>query len=227
VKRAHDRFEALAGALLLNEATPGERLEFEAHAQSCARCSDDAASLGISLRTWVDAAVAHETWQPSVAGDINRRIAESRQRRWRFTLGTLGYAVAASLAINVAFVTGFAGRAIDALRVVPENHYAATQRITLEHRPRVVAAASQPAHFTIVRSLRHEARVRDGRPQRGRSVEEKAADAAAAEAIHGLAIWDESDAGRRDVAQAELLCASAVDAVFGADEPCPPPAESR
>jgi hypothetical protein len=225
--RAHDRFEALAGALLLNEATPGERAEFEAHAQSCARCGSDAASFGMPLRTWVEEAGAHETWRPSVAGDVNRRIADSRQKRWRFTLGTLGYAVAASLAINVAFVTGFAGRAIDALRVVPDYRYSATQPITIERRPPVVAAAPQPFNFTIVRSRSHEAKVRVGRPERAPSAQEKAADAAAAEAIHGLAIWNDGEPAGRDVAQVDSRCATAADAVFNGDEPCPLPTESR
>ena len=40
--KAHDRFESLAGAVALGEATESERVEFVAHAQTCALCRDDA-----------------------------------------------------------------------------------------------------------------------------------------------------------------------------------------
>jgi len=76
----------------------------------------------------------------------------------------LGYAVAASLVLNVAFVTGFAGRALDALRVVPDFRYSATQSITLEHRP--VVMTSQVAPFGLMRRAgRHEANLRAMRPR--------------------------------------------------------------
>ena len=223
--RAHDRYEALAGALLLDEATADERAEFAAHAEECATCHADAVSFGVPLREFVDAARERETWRPSIAGDVGARIAESRQKRVRLALGTLGYAVAASLVVNVAFVTGFAGRAIDALRVAPDFRYATTQSITLEHRP-PAAAEPAPAIVTIERVARRTAHVRDERPQQKMKTGGTAGSRPAPDAIAGLAIWNDGLSAARDVAQIERRCESAVDAVFTPEEPCPPP-ESR
>ncbi len=222
--RAHARFETLAGALLLSEATSDERAEFEAHARGCGQCRDGP-SVDLPLRGLMESAGARETWQPSLAGDVYRRIAESRRRCWRAGLGTLGYAVAASLVLNVAFVTGFAGRALDALRVVPDFRYSATQPITLERRP--VAVAPQVAPLGLVHRARRAASVRAMRPQRRGPPQEKIANAGAAGAIQGLAIWDASDAAKRDVAQIERRCESPADTVFASEEPCPLPTESR
>jgi putative zinc finger protein len=223
--RGHDRYEALAGALLLDEATAGERAEFAAHAEGCARCRADAVSLGVPLREFVEAASEHETWRPSLAGDVRARIAESRQKRVRFAVGTLGYAVAASLVINIAFVTGFAGRAIDALRVVPDFRYATTQPIAFEHRPRA-AVEPAPAMVPIERVARRAAHVRVERPRQKMKSGGNAGSRPASDAIEGLALWKDAESAARDVAQIERRCESAVDAVFTPEEPCPSP-ESR
>jgi len=220
--RGHDRYEALVGALLLDEATAGERAEFAAHAEGCARCRADATSLGVPLRDFVEAASEHETWRPSLAGDVRARIAESRQKRVRFAVGTLGYAVAASLVINVAFVTGFAGRAIDALRVVPDFRYATTQSITLEHRP-PAAVEPAPAMVTIDRVARRVTHVREERSQQKIKTGETAGSRSTSDVIEGLAILNDDGSATRDVAQIARRCASAVDAVFTPEEPCPSP----
>jgi len=224
VKRNHDRFETLAGALFLKEATLEERAEFERHAQTCERCRADAVSLGFPLLEVVEDAGRSETWQPSVAADVNGRIAESRQRRWRLGIGTLGYAVAASLAVNVLFVSGFAGRAIDALRVTPEHNYSATQPITIERRAKAVAAAA-PARLTLERKARRAIDAYHVRPEKMKS--ERAVGDPSADAIAGLSVWDDADAGKRDVAQLDGRCEGSVDAVFVSDEPCPVPSEAR
>ena len=171
---------------------------------------------------FVEAAKEHEMWRPSLAGDVVARIAESRQKRVRFALGTLGYAVAASLVINVAFVTGFAGRAIDALRVAPDFRYATTQSITLEHRP-PAAAEPAPAMVTIDSVARRGAHVRDERPRQKMKSGGTAGSRPATDVIEGLAIWKDQESAARDVAQIERRCESAVDAVFTSEKPCPSP----
>jgi len=100
---AHDRYDALAGAMMLGEATPAERAEFDAHVASCAACRLD---VGAGLETV--AAIARsrdeETWRPSVS--VMATIRERSQRRFRWTLGAFGWAVGVSLVLNVALVGG-------------------------------------------------------------------------------------------------------------------------
>jgi len=146
VKRPHDRYEALAGAMLLGEASAADRAEFAVHAESCAVCREDAVASAMPIRELVESAAESETWRPSMTGDVVARIRERHTKRTRFAITTIGYAVAASIALNVAFVSGFGGRALDALRVAPGITYSPTQRITLEHRPKVApVAAAAPA----------------------------------------------------------------------------------
>jgi len=222
----HARFEALAGALLLNEAGEEERAEFEAHARQCALCADDGASMGAGLREFVASAAARETWQPSVARDVAARIAESRQKRVRFAVGTLGYAVAASIVLNVAFVTGVGGRAIDALRVSPEYRYAATQRLTLERRPPAVAAAPVLLQIDIRNARPGTFSVRAKSPQKKRYVTPLAPLRTPPDVVAGLALWGDSDSTRRDVAaQFDLRCGNAVETGFVTDEPCSGPTD--
>jgi hypothetical protein len=145
VKRPHDRYEALAGAILLDEATAADRAEFALHAETCAVCREDANAFATPIREIVGSAAESETWRPSMCDDIVARIGERHTKRTRFAITTIGYAVAASIALNIAFVSGFGGRALDAMRVTPQYSYSPTQRITLEHRPKVVPVAAAPA----------------------------------------------------------------------------------
>jgi hypothetical protein len=148
VKRPHDRYEALAGAILLGEASPAERAEFALHAEGCAVCREDATAFATPIRELVENAASSETWRPSMTGEIVSSIQERHSKRTRFAITTIGYAIAASIALNVAFVSGFGGRALDAMRVTPNDNFSVSQRIRLEHRPKpvtIVAAASAPA----------------------------------------------------------------------------------
>jgi hypothetical protein len=110
----HDRFEVLAGAIALGEATPAERAAFEAHAAGCAPCRADAASVEGFAEAF-EAGRSAETWRPSVAPAVERRIREKRRSRMRFTAGALGWCVAVSIAVDGLFASGFAGRVYHAL----------------------------------------------------------------------------------------------------------------
>ncbi len=105
----HDRFEALAGAIALGEATPSERELFACHAAECGRCRADVCAAA-SFAELIDGARAAERWRPAVDDGVLRRIRESRRTRARATIGALGWCVALSLAVDVACATGFAGR---------------------------------------------------------------------------------------------------------------------
>jgi hypothetical protein len=149
----HQRYEALAAAHALGEATEAERAEFASHALSCQACAEDAKA-GAALVARLAGARDEERWQPQVDGALEARLAIRRAKRSNQTFTVLGYAVAASLVINIAFVGGFAGRALDALRVTPEpTHYSGTTRIVLERRaPRLASAPAThyPAHGVAV-----------------------------------------------------------------------------
>jgi hypothetical protein len=155
VTRSHDRYEALAGAILLDEATPADRAELALHAESCAVCREDPAAFETPLRELVEKAAASESWRPSIEDSVIARIQERSSKRNRFAITTIGYAIGASIALNVVFVSGFGGRALDALRVTPEIAYSQVQRITLEHRPKAVppVAAAAPAPIGPRRSV--------------------------------------------------------------------------
>ncbi|MBC5799668.1 MAG: hypothetical protein GIX03_02580 [Candidatus Eremiobacteraeota bacterium] len=110
----HDRFEALAGAVALGEATPQERTIFDRHARACAACHDDA--VGITRVTGIMAAARDdESWRPAIGGVLMNRIRDERLRRSRLTLRALGWSVAFSIALDAAFVSGvtsYAGRVL-------------------------------------------------------------------------------------------------------------------
>jgi len=109
VLAGHDRFEALAGAIALGEATPAEQEVFDAHAVSCAACRADAAAAGSLARVFENGR-ASELWRPSVGAAVEQRIRETRRSRLRLSIGALGWCVALSLAVDLAFAGGFAGR---------------------------------------------------------------------------------------------------------------------
>jgi hypothetical protein len=104
----HARFESLYGAIVLDEATQAERDEYARHAADCALCDDETTSG--ALLAAIAAERDTETWRPSVDRRVVTRIREMHSKHSRFTVGLLGWAAAASIAVNVFFVTGFAGR---------------------------------------------------------------------------------------------------------------------
>ncbi|MDQ2908594.1 MAG: zf-HC2 domain-containing protein [Candidatus Eremiobacteraeota bacterium] len=113
----HGRFEALAGALALGEATTEERDHFEAHAAECATCRAATADDLVGMRELIVTAREEETWRPSLGSALMTRIRDERLRRSRLTLRVLGWSVALSLALDAAFVSGvtsYAGHVLHA-----------------------------------------------------------------------------------------------------------------
>jgi hypothetical protein len=109
VNRDHDAFEALAGAVMLGEATEAERARFDAHAATCDACRDDVACAPVFVRA-VAQARRTETWRPSIANLVLDRIRGTRKSRFRFTVGALGWAVAISIVFNLALASGLSMR---------------------------------------------------------------------------------------------------------------------
>lgn len=120
--RNHDRYESLAGAIALGEATFEEREAFVAHAADCALCRQDLAdeAAGRSPLAAVSSARDEETWRPSLDRAIVARIREKSSKRSNFAVGALGWAAALSIAVNVAFVTGLTGQVSNLLNPTTE-----------------------------------------------------------------------------------------------------------
>jgi hypothetical protein len=153
---AHDRFESLAGAVALGEATPHERALFDEHAAGCAPCRDDAA-FGAHIVAQISEARETETWRPSQP--IVDRLRAKHGARARRTVGVLGWAVAASLVVNVVFAGGIGSSMLGLFRShasPPANVVA--QRLTLD-APRAIEQATAvvraPLAFARVRERKH------------------------------------------------------------------------
>lgn len=102
----HSRFDSLAGALALGEASTEEREQFEAHAADCRPCREQGADELIAVRERITTARDEETWRPSLGSALMSRIRDQRSRRSRLTFRALGWSVALSLALEAAFVSG-------------------------------------------------------------------------------------------------------------------------
>lgn len=219
MSRAHDRYEALAGAILLGEATVAELEAFEGHAERCAQCAADLLGLR-PLRETIEKAGATEVWRPSISGDVLERAHATSARRRHRVLTTFGYAIAASLVLNVAFVSGFAGRALDALRVASEYTYSPVGSITLERRPPAIAAAreelrSKPASRALkTQALAHADRLHASKAPPKDDV---------AEILGGLAIWG-NESGSRSVASTfDARCVERTATTAVVPQPCRSP----
>jgi anti-sigma factor RsiW len=116
--RGHQRFEALAGAILLGEATPQERAVYADHTRRCTRCTHDLDAVRTEVLTTFAVARETETWRPQIRGDVAARIDRHRGGMQRWTANALGLAVILSVAFNAAVGSGAAGRAVDVLRPV-------------------------------------------------------------------------------------------------------------
>lgn len=163
----HARFESLSGAIALGEATLVEREEFARHAAGCSLCAGEPFDAG--LLAAIAAERDGETWRPSVDRRVVARIREAQSNRSRLTVGLLGWAAAASIAVNVFFVTGFAGRigsaALYALTPqtdvasaqfgvrLPAQTFATVQRNTVAQRA-LVQTAALGTHRTAARVVR-------------------------------------------------------------------------
>jgi len=132
--REHDAFEALAGAVALDEATHDERALYAAHAATCPLCRDD--RFGESLER-LRGACEGETWRPSLGDSFYARVREARAKRARRTMAGLGYALGLGIVLNVAFTSGFAGRLSDRLE-------ASAQRAESVAAPRAASELRAP-----------------------------------------------------------------------------------
>lgn len=129
---AHDRFEALAGAVVLGEASEAESAAFSAHAEGCAACRADVAG-GAVVTAIVARERAAERWRPSIESAVLERIAKSRQKKHRRTVGAFGWAIAFSIVVNVAFASGItSGLAPNFHGVGEASSSIVTSRIGLE-----------------------------------------------------------------------------------------------
>ncbi len=154
---AHDAFEALAGAIALDEATPLERATFATHAATCATCRNDLIDI-VSVRDAIGASRDDERWVPSVEARVRAQTGTSRHRRTRVTFGAFHGAIAFSLALNVAFFSGFVGRLATKLHATgePNSSVVATMWVTerKRHHPSADAATAVVATRVATRPAR-------------------------------------------------------------------------
>ncbi len=123
----HDRFESLAGAMWLGEATDAERDEFVTHARRCPVCATDLAEMsdgdGGAQRpaplAIVRSARDDESWRPDIATGFVARVRARREGRAKLIFGALGGATVLSLAANFVVVTGLGSRIDSALHPQP------------------------------------------------------------------------------------------------------------
>ena len=157
MNRRHDRFESLAGAIALGEATEAEQATFAEHARTCSACraGADAAALIALIGRIRD----EEAWRPSVRDPVLARVRATGGSRTRAACDALSWAVVVSIAMNVAFTGGFASRlgAVLEPRTAPPAGSSA-QRPTFERpafaasavaRSRTIAAMPRKARFAV------------------------------------------------------------------------------
>jgi hypothetical protein len=158
----HDRFEVLAGAVILGEASDLERAQFAAHAASCPSCGP--AADGAAVRAAIERGREAETWRPALGDPVARRLRESSSSRFRSTVGVLGAAVALSLGLNVVFASGLSSRLLGSFAVPSQTggSGATSMRIGLESpAPRRAAnVAPAPVHVSITSAQRGLRRAR-------------------------------------------------------------------
>ncbi|MEO6991629.1 MAG: zf-HC2 domain-containing protein [Candidatus Baltobacteraceae bacterium] len=131
MKRPHERFEALAGALLLDEASPAERAEFALHAEGCAACARDLEEGAPALAALARARDV-ETWRPVLLDAAVRRIEGHRRWRSRLTVNALVFAFALAFVLHVGVVTGLGAQTVAFLRAA--GAIVVAQRAVLTNR---------------------------------------------------------------------------------------------
>jgi hypothetical protein len=104
--RGHAVYEALAGAILLREASTAECAEYARHAATCPQCDADIDQTRTLVHSALTASQHGETWRPDVRDGVGARI-ERRSASWDgFVRSALTLAVAGTLALNVALLVG-------------------------------------------------------------------------------------------------------------------------
>jgi hypothetical protein len=242
VNRDHDAFEAVAGAVMLGEATEAERARFDAHAATCDECRADVACAPVLVRS-VTQARRTETWRPSIANLVLDRIRGTRKSRFRFTVGALGWAVAISIVFNLALASGLSMRFGSSTPDDTSNVTAMT--LDLESpAPRTVQPRAIEHHRVRVAIARHRAHSQQSATIAERSnaatadaaAEAVAADAASDDVRHVLAgiDLDGSDSTKHVAVEPRDICSPAPAApavsdasTVDAPPPCIPPESKR
>ncbi len=244
MNRDHDAFEALAGAVMLGEATEAERARFDAHAATCEECRSDVACAPVLVRA-VTQARRTETWRPSIANLVLDRIRGTRKSRFRFTVGVLGWAVAISIVFNLALASGLSMRFGSS---TPDDTSSNVTAMTLDLEspaPRAVQPTAIEHHRVRVAIARHRARSQQSATIAERvnaakadaAAEAAAANSASDDANHVLAgiDLDGSDSTKHVAVEPHDVCspapapaAAASDAsTADAPPPCVPPEAKR
>ncbi|HKU66508.1 MAG TPA: TonB family protein [Candidatus Baltobacteraceae bacterium] len=127
----HDRIEAIAGAIALDEASDDERREYREHISSCPACLS---ALGGEreierVASTVSAARDGEVWNPDL-GDVIGARTRRRSQTLRWGLGVLGMALAASFGLHAIFAASIPRLSNSASAPVVIN--AGVTRIVLE-----------------------------------------------------------------------------------------------
>jgi len=241
VNRDHDAFEALAGAVMLGEATQAERARFDAHAATCDTCRADVACAPVLARA-VTHARRSETWRPSIANLVLDRIHGTRKSRFRLTVGALGWAVAISIVFNLALASGLSMRFGSTSADDASSSNVTAMTLDLEspapravERPRVerrarVAIVPRRAHSELSASLAARAKARKAAEAAAGAAAEDIASDDARHVLAGIDL-DGSTSAKNVAVEPRDICSPAP-AVYDAstvDEPptCVPPEAKR
>ncbi|PZF55330.1 anti-sigma factor [Curtobacterium sp. MCSS17_008] len=113
---AHDRYSEWDAAYVLGSLPPDERLEYERHLETCARCTAAVAELvglpGLLAKLPADQAVEiaepdgrHDTRSESTLASVAHRVRHRRRRRRAWVAATAGLAVVAAVLGGLAVGT--------------------------------------------------------------------------------------------------------------------------
>jgi TonB family protein len=153
--RVHDRIEAIAGAIALNEASDEERREYREHIASCAECLQTfGGECEIErVAATVSSARESELWQPQI-GDAIAKGEQRRSRALRWAVSAFGVVLVAGLGAR-ALPIAVAGHdaPVRATRTVahatlpkaPADALPAQPRLVVTHNVVQIARAPLPA----------------------------------------------------------------------------------
>lgn len=137
MKHAHEKFEALAGAIALGEADEAQRAEYAAHAIGCPQCDTQIAERGEAVASLFERAAASETWRPFVRDEVLARIERGRTSAVRRVATLLGAGVVATVGLNLVLALAPIHN-IPALTAFPKNETA----VSASGEPLAAAPAS-------------------------------------------------------------------------------------
>ncbi|MBV9104199.1 MAG: hypothetical protein JO060_11470 [Candidatus Eremiobacteraeota bacterium] len=140
----HARFEAVAGAIALGEASPSEHAIFSAHAQNCSRCAG-LERAGPSVASFVHTALHEETWRPFVREAVIAGIESLHLASGRRTALWICTAVCVTLFLNLVLAAhvGLPSKAstTSLARTSPRQNLVARMPQVRRHPPRAADLA--------------------------------------------------------------------------------------